>query len=87
MERYEVPQDRAANLADLVERVERGDEVVIVREGKVVAEITRAQTAPPKSAKPRPLDLDALERLRKRIKLTPANGAAIVRELRDGPDW
>lgn len=87
MDRYEVPQDRAANLADLVERAERGEEVVITREGKVVAEITPAKPSRSRAARPQPFDMDALNRLRARIKLTPANGPAIVREMRDEPDW
>lgn len=48
-------------MADLVEAVERGDEVVIVRDGVVVAAMVVREPAPT-PAEPRPFDIAALER-------------------------
>jgi antitoxin (DNA-binding transcriptional repressor) of toxin-antitoxin stability system len=59
MERIDISDDR--RVADLVEAVERGDEVVIVRDGVVVAAMVVREPAPP-PVEPRQFDLAALER-------------------------
>lgn len=78
MERYEVPVD--ARLADLVERAARGDEVVIVRDGR---EIATLKPTDPEPADPAPLDLQALMDLRAKLPLWKDDPAALIREMRD----
>lgn len=80
MERIEFSESRS--LSDAVAAAERGDEVVVVRAGSVVAEV-RATT----EAK-RPLyDLVALRSVRDLAKpLQIEDSALLIREMRDADD-
>lgn len=79
MERIDVSDER--RLADLVAAVERGEEVVIVRDGAVVAEVIAPDVIPP--IKPKRFDLAALEALRAKYPIRIGDGAALIREIRD----
>ena len=79
MERLEVPV--SGETERRVEAVERGDEVVLTRGGKVVAKLR-----PTESDEVFP-DLDALLTLRESLKELRVNDAAqLVRGLRDAAD-
>jgi antitoxin (DNA-binding transcriptional repressor) of toxin-antitoxin stability system len=82
MERIDISDDRP--IADLVEAVERGGEVVIVRDGRVVAAMVVPQEHPP--VPPKRFDIAALEALRAKYPIRIGNGAALVREMRDEDD-
>lgn len=80
MERYEFPVRGETQL--WVEAAERGDEVVLTRDGKAVATIQAAHPAEAGS-----LDPLALDRLRTSLQeLRMSDGAALIRELRDASD-
>uniref|UniRef100_UPI0035C9C6EC hypothetical protein n=1 Tax=uncultured Sphingomonas sp. TaxID=158754 RepID=UPI0035C9C6EC len=79
MERIDISDDR--RVADLVEAVERGDEVVIVRDGVVVASVVVPEPAP--AAEPKRFDLAALEALRAKYPIRIGDAAALIREIRD----
>jgi antitoxin (DNA-binding transcriptional repressor) of toxin-antitoxin stability system len=83
MERHEIIAD--SRMADWVDALARGDEVVIVRDGKIVAEVK----APAKSRirRAQAIDIAGLEELRSRLPVSRGSGAALVREIRDAPDW
>ena len=79
MERCEFPIRGEAE--EWVAAVERGDEVVLTRNGKPIASVT----ATPVSGGS--LDRTALETLRRSMReLRVADGAAMIRELRDASD-
>ena len=74
MERIDVSEDR--RMADLVAAVERGEEVLIVRDGAVVAEVRGAPGR-------RHFDMSALEDLRASVPLRIDDATTLVREMRD----
>ena len=79
MERHEIPVSGEAER--WVEAVERGDEVVLTRNGKAVA------TVQPTSKAAGSLNVPELSKLRASLaKLRVRNGAALIRELRDASD-
>ena len=81
MDRYEVPIDE--RLAPLVEAAERGEEVVIMKDGREVARIAKAE---PAARPPGDLDIEALARMQERIgalEVLPFDATAAVREMRD----
>ncbi len=83
MERVEVPEDR--QLSELIERAERGDEVVIVRNGREVGRVT-APDVPDTIDQSRAGIEEGLKRfaeLRTRTKCWRVDGAKLVREMRD----
>ncbi len=80
MERIDISDDR--RVADLVEAVERGDEVVIVRDGVVVAAVV-VPTPPAIAPEPRRFDMAGLEALRAKYPLRIGDAAALIREIRD----
>lgn len=82
MERIDISDDR--RVADLVEAVERGDEVEIVRDGVVVAAMV-AREATPRNT-PKRFDMAALEALREKYPIRIGDGAALIREMRDESD-
>jgi antitoxin (DNA-binding transcriptional repressor) of toxin-antitoxin stability system len=82
MERIDISDDR--RVADLVEAVERGDEVVIVRDGVVVATVAAPDPAP--SPEPKRFDMAALEALRAKYPIRIGDAAALIREIRDEGD-
>ena len=79
MERIDISEDR--RMADIVAAVERGEEVVIVRDGTVVAEVRAAEMP-----KRRNFDMAALEDLRARFPLRIDDPTALIREMRDADD-
>lgn len=80
MERIEFSESRS--LSDAVAAAERGDQVVVVRAGLVVAEVrATTQTRPPLH------DLDALRRVRDLARpLQIDDSAVLIREMRDADD-
>ncbi len=66
-----------AHLSELLDKVEKGEEVVITRHGKAVAHI-RAAT-PPKE----PIDLEALAALRAKLPPWGSDSATLIRKMRD----
>lgn len=75
MDRLEIPED-GTNSA-WVEAVERGDEVVITREGVPVVELK-----PPVAKRP-VIDLEKLADFHSRLGKLRGGGAALIRQLRD----
>jgi len=69
--------DAKAQLSKLIDRVESGEEIVITRHGRAVARV-----APVEQPK-KPLDLDALAELRKRMPPWSRPSAELIREMRD----
>jgi prevent-host-death family protein len=69
--------DVKTHLSELVERVEAGETVQILKRGKPVAEIVPIK-------KPRkPIDLQALRALRHSQPKQPVDSGTFVREMRD----
>jgi len=66
-----------AKLSELVDRVIAGEEVVIERHGKPVARITAEQP------KKKPLDIEAIEELRKSMPADTGIAGETVRQMRD----
>ena len=82
MERIEIPEDD--RISAWVEAVERGDEVVVTRDGTVVAEIKTPADRP----KPRPV-FDPVKLAALHATLGPLAGGDVtrlVREMRDADD-
>lgn len=76
MDRYSLA-DAKARLSELIDRVEAGETVEITRRGRVVAKVSPAE-------KPRkPIDWDALTRLRARLPLQDEGAGEFVRRMRD----
>lgn len=69
--------DAKARLSELIDRVEAGEAVEITRRGKVVAKVVPA--APP----PKPMDWEALRRLRARMPVQAEGAGEFVRRMRD----
>lgn len=66
-----------AQLSELLNRVERGEEVVITRRGKPVARISPTE-------RPRqPIDWDEIDRIRAMLPMQEKSTAEIIREMRD----
>lgn len=79
MERLEIPAE--GRLSELVDAVERGDEVVLVRDGKVVAAIERA------TRRKGGIDLEKLKAIHDKLgPLAGTDGAGLVREMREMDD-
>lgn len=79
MERIDISEDR--RMADLVAAVERGEEVVIVREGTVVAEVRSTEP-------PRKFDMAALERFHAEHPMPrfEQSWGDLIRKMRDEDD-
>ena len=80
MDRYEVPIDD--HLAPLVEAAERGEEVVIVRDGREIARLAAVAQGPAGKL----IDIGALERMQESIRaldMPPGDAAKLIREMRD----
>ncbi len=89
MERIDISDGR--RVADLVEAVERGDEVVIVRDGAIVAEVRApsgdAAAADPPSTETGTIDLDAIRGFHARFPgLRIDSAATLIRQMRDEDD-
>jgi antitoxin (DNA-binding transcriptional repressor) of toxin-antitoxin stability system len=85
MERIDITDGR--RVADLVEAVERGDEVVIVRDGVVVATVA-APTSAPAAVEPRTFDIAGLERFHSQYPMPQfeQSWGNLVSEMRDEDD-
>lgn len=69
--------DAKARLSELIDKVEAGESIEITRRGKLAARLV-----PPE--KPlRPIDWDALERLRASLPMQKKSAAELIREMRD----
>jgi antitoxin (DNA-binding transcriptional repressor) of toxin-antitoxin stability system len=68
-----------AKFSELIERAERGEEVVIARHGKPVVQWSRPAAPKPE----RRMTLDELRRLRESEPLQGTSTAEIVRQQRD----
>jgi prevent-host-death family protein len=69
--------DAKAQLSNLVDRAERGEEVTILRRGKPAARLVAVEQ--PK----KPIDVEALRRLRAKMPEGTLTGVEILREMRD----
>lgn len=87
MERFDVSED--PRLSDVVAAVERGEEVVIVRDGTVVAEVKatapadRAAVDLPGKGK---FDMAVLEELHRQFPIRLIGMSADIRAMRDADD-
>jgi prevent-host-death family protein len=66
-----------AHLSELLNRVERGEEVVITRRGKPVAKVTSTER------RRRPIDFEAIRALRESMPLQTESAGDFMRRLRD----
>jgi prevent-host-death family protein len=66
-----------AHLSELLDRVEKGEDIVITRHGKPVARLTA------EAPKKKPLDIKALERLRAMMPKSDIEAGETVRRMRD----
>lgn len=82
MERFDISGD--PRLEALVEAVERGEEVAVTRDGRVVAEIV--PVPPIDRVRPGKIDLEALRALRAKHNIRVDDAAALIREMRDMDD-
>jgi len=69
--------DAKAQLSDLVDRAERGEDVTILRRGKPAVRLVPVEK--PK----KPLDVEALRRLTAKMEPSDLTGVEILREMRD----
>lgn len=70
-------RDAKARLSELLDQVEAGETVSITRHGRLVARLQADQPAR------KPIDLDRLQALTKRIPPQPQTAQGLVRDLRD----
>ena len=66
-----------AHLSNLLTRIERGREILITRRGRPVAKMS-----PVEGAK-KPIDFEALRRLRARQPMSRISAAELIRKMRD----
>ena len=81
MERLSVPEGESGRLHDLIDRALAGDEVVITRDGKPIAELRPVSPAEP--------EVGSLEWLRKRAMSRPSvttSSVEILREMYEDDD-
>jgi prevent-host-death family protein len=69
--------DAKARLSELIDRVEAGETVEITRRGKPAAKLVPAERPL------KPIDWDALARLRARMPFQEKGAAELIREMRD----
>lgn len=75
--------DAEAHLSELIDRVEAGEEIDIVRDGKAVA---RLSASPPmnRAGKPlKPIDIEALRALNKSMPMQEQLAGDFIRAMRD----
>ncbi len=72
--------DAKAHLSELIDRVERGEQIEILRHGKSVARLA-PPLVPPKSKKP--FDWDELERITSEMTPQTENAGDFMRRIRD----
>lgn len=85
MERIDISDDR--RVADLVEAVERGDAVEIVRDGVVVAKVAAPEPTV-RAPEPQPIDIADLERFHAEHPMPrfEQSWGELIREMRDEDD-
>lgn len=66
-----------AKLSELIERAQKGEEIVIERHGKPVARLTAETVAR------RPMDIEAIKRLRDSMPESNTPAGETVRQMRD----
>lgn len=76
MTTYTVAEAKA-HLSELLDRVERGEEVVISRRGKPVARVSQVRA--PKE----PIDWAAIDALRESVPFQEVPSVDIIRQMRD----
>ena len=69
--------DAKARLSELIDKVEAGETVEITKRGKPVAKVV------PAGKRLKPIDLEALARLRARLPWQEKSAAELIREMRD----
>jgi len=69
--------DAKARLSELIDKVEAGESIEITRRGKLAARLV------PPEKPPKPVDWDALERLRASLPVQNKSAAELIREMRD----
>ncbi|UVO52908.1 type II toxin-antitoxin system Phd/YefM family antitoxin [Sphingomonas sp. SUN039] len=71
--------DAKARFSEIVDRAEAGESIEITRRGKLAARIV-----PPTTDQPRkPIDLEALRKLRESLPYQTQTAADLIREMRD----
>lgn len=71
--------DAKARLSEIVDRVEAGESIEIVRRGKPAARLV----PPEKDREWKPVDVDMLERLQARMPMQKQTTAEFIRDMRD----
>lgn len=71
--------DAKARLSEIVDRVEAGESIEITRRGKPVAKIGPTE----KQRELKPIDFDALRKLRESMPYQQESGADLIRRMRD----
>lgn len=66
-----------AKLSELIKRAARGEEIVIERHGKPVARLSAEQP------KRKPIDIEAIEELRRSMPVNTGIAGETVRQMRD----
>lgn len=69
--------DAKAKLSALIERAERGEDIVITRHGRPVARLTAM------ASEQKPINLQALKAFRSTLPLRTAASADLLRDMRD----
>ncbi len=69
--------DAKARLSELIQRVEAGEDVRITRRGRPVAQITAIRQ------ERKPVDVDALERATRSMKMQTEGAGEFIRRMRD----
>lgn len=71
--------DAKARLSEIVDRVEAGESIEIVRRGKPAAQLV----PPRKERELKPIDLEALRKLRATMPYQQESAAELIRRMRD----
>ncbi len=71
--------DAKARLSEIVDRVEAGESIEIVRRGKPAAQLV----PPNKRRELKPIDLEALRKLRATMPYQQESAAELIRRMRD----
>jgi prevent-host-death family protein len=66
-----------ARLSEILDRVEKGEEIIITRRGRPAARLSPIEPAR------EPIDFESLAALRARQPLSPISSAELVRKIRD----
>lgn len=66
-----------AHLSELLDRVERGEEIVITRRGKPVAKVSGLRR------KLEPIDWDEIDRIRESMPFQETPSVELIRQMRD----